>query len=395
MIGGRGLRALASALAIVAFAWAMLASARIALSRLLVKYGTTVADAAAIDAATNLTPADAEAHYAGAALSSYQGKPIEALKEFEVAVNLRPRDYYLWLQLGMTRDQLDDAAGALSALNEAVRLAPFYSQPRWQRGNLLFRMGRYDEAFADLRKATTSNPELLPSFIDLAWGASGQDLKMMEQIVQPQNDNAHLALARFFATRKPAESIAQLKAVRNVPDQIRRDLIRQLLTAGAFQQAFEIWTDGKISRDAAKGRIYDGGFEGPLSLDEAGFGWRAAQGEAGLTLSLDANQPHSGLRSLRADFSGISNPGAHIVSQLVMVDRATHYQLNFAVRTRDVVSGGPPLITVSEPTGQRQQLARSASLPQGTSGWRTASFDFTTGRSTNGGRLTSVPAMSM
>jgi Tetratricopeptide repeat len=375
----RVVHVLASVVAMLALVWAVWASGRVALSRLLVKYGTTVADVAVLDAAIGLTPTDAETHYARAEVSNFVGQPAEALKEIELAVSLRPRDYVLWLELGMTRDQLGDTAGALSAFNESVRLAPYYSQPHWQRGNLLFRVGRYDEAFVDLRNAAASNPDLVPNFVDLAWGASRRDAAVTEQLFQPRTDSAHLALARFFATHgRPAEAVTQFKLAHDTSDQMQSELIRQLVGAGGFKQAYELWSSGPGSGAGSKATIYDGGFEAALRVDEVGFGWRTSH-EPGVSLSVDANQPQNGARSLRVDFSGNSNPGTQIVSQLILAEPAARYKLNFAVRTQKIVTGGPPIIVVSEATGDRRQLGRSVSLPQETSGWQPFAFEFATG----------------
>jgi len=370
---------LASVIAMLAFVWAVWASGRIALSRLLVKYGTTVADVAVIEAAIGLTPTDAETHYARAEVSNFVGRPTEALKEIERAVSLRPRDYVLWLELGMTRDQLGDTAGALSAFNESVRLAPYYSQPRWQRGNLLFRVGRYDEAFVDLRNAATSNPDLVPNFVDLAWGASRHEAAVTEQLFQPRTDSAHLALARFFATHgRPVDAVTQFKLAHDTSDQMRSELIRQLVGAGGFKQAYELWSSGPGGGAGSRTIIYDGGFEAALRVDEVGFGWRISH-EPGVSLSVDASQPQSGARSLRVDFDGNSNPGAPIVSQLILAEPATRYKLSFAARTQKIVTGGPPIIVVSEANGDRRQLGHSVSLPQETGGWQSFTFEFDTG----------------
>jgi tetratricopeptide (TPR) repeat protein len=293
---------------------------------------------------------------------------------------LRPHDYYLWLELGLTRDQLEDTAGALAAFNESVRLAPYYSQPRWQRGNLLFRAGRYDEAFADLRSAAASNPELFPNFVDLAWGASQRDPRLTEQIVQPQSNSAHLALARFFATHgKPDEAIAHFKLAHNPSEQRRRELVRQLVSTAAFKQAFELWVTGIPGNATNRLTIYDGGFEGSLVLDESGFGWRLAPSEQGFKLSQDPNQPHSGARSLRVDFSGNSSPNTQIASQLLLVEPAVHYKLNFAAWAQNVVTGGPPFVTVTEAAGERRQLVRSGPLSPGAGGWQSLTLEFSTG----------------
>ena len=122
-VGGRAMRIVAGAATMIILVCAMLYSGRVTIARIFVKYATTVADPAAADTAIGLTPKDAEVHYARGALSNYLRQPDAAVKELELAVSLRPQDYYLWLDLGMTRDQVGDQAGALSCFNEAIRLA--------------------------------------------------------------------------------------------------------------------------------------------------------------------------------------------------------------------------------------------------------------------------------
>ena len=175
---------------------------RLGFSRLLTQYGARATQDGlleALDESVGLTPSDAEAHYVRGAILANRGDLGEAIKEYEKAVALRPSDYYLWQTLGRVRDRADDEEGAIAALNEAVRLAPFYAKPRFQLGNLLFRAGRRDEAFEQLRRAVKSNESLLPNVIDLAWGSSGGDAEAVKQVIQPQTQKERLALAHYFA----------------------------------------------------------------------------------------------------------------------------------------------------------------------------------------------------
>jgi tetratricopeptide (TPR) repeat protein len=365
----------------LACGWAVWVSGRTSLARLMVKYGATIGNATPLDAAIHLTPADAECHYTRAALSNYFGQHAEALGELELAVSLRPRDYALWLELGMTRDQLEDSGGALAALNESVRLAPYYSEPRWQRGNLLFRMSRYDEAFADLRGAAGSNPGLLPNLIDLAWGASGYNPELTEQILQAQTSGGHLGLALFFANHgQPGKAVANFALAKNVTVDKRRELVRTLSTAGDYAEAFAVWRQGVPTNitSPSKGTIFDGSFEGPLTFEDTGFGWRCERGSASLGLSSDPNLPHAGSRSLRIDFNGNSNPDSPIVTQLVPVEPATRYKLSFAVRTTNIVTGGPPKLMIKDATAGSAPMASSAPL-QTSGSWQVLSLEFFTG----------------
>ena len=370
--------------AIIGLALAMLSSGRIAVSRILVKYGETYVDSAAVESAIGMTPKDAEAHFVRGALSNYLDEPAAALPELELAVSLRPRDYSIWMELGMTRDQLGDPAGALFCLSEAVRLAPYYARPRWQRGNVLFRSRRYDEAFADFRQVVTSDPDFLPSFLDLAWGAARNDPKVTEQIVQVQGSKATFILALFFTKHgKADEAIALLRSVAAIPPENRREMVRELLAAGALSQAFELWSGSPGPTHPGRGKVSDGGFEGVLNLDEVGFGWRLARTAPGVSFSLDTTQAQTGARSLRIDFAGNTNPGAPLLSQLILLEPeapAAHYKVNFWARTKDIVTGGLPVITVTALGAVNGQglLGSSRPLPANTGGWQAFSVEFTT-----------------
>jgi len=381
----RSVRVLVSFVAFVACVWGLWASGRTTLARLIVKYGSAAVNPGTLDTAIKLTPADAEGHYARAELSNYLGQPAEALSELELAVSLRPRDYALWLELGMTRDELEDPDGALSAFNESVRLAPHYSKPRWQRGNLLFRMGRYDEAFVDLRNAATSNPGLLPGLIDLAWGASGHDPGLTEQLLQIQT-SGRLNLATFFANHgQPENALTQFRLAQNVTDEKRRDLVTALVTAGAYTEGFVVWRNGgsTSSDNSIKGTVYDGGFESALTFSNEGFGWRPAHDGPGLSLSLDPNSPYAGARSLRIDFNGNSNPDLPIVTQLVLVEPAAHYKLSFVARTKNISTGGPLLIIVKDTTtAGSPRIGSSSPFPANSESWQVFNLEFVTGATT-------------
>ena len=344
-------------------------------------YALTAGNLPAARKAIQLTPKDAEAHFAGAAVLSLSGTPDQAVIELERAVALRPADYGLWSELGLLRDQTGDTAGALAAFDEAVRRAPFYSQPRWNRGNVLLRRGEYEVAFKDLSQAAQSNPELVPSLIDLAWSISRGDVKLTEQLAQIKDDKMRIAFARFLTRHgKAEEAITQFADAGNVSDAVRRELVEQLLAKGAFKEAFNIWkrAHGVESAKGAAPSIYDGGFEGPLAFEQRDFSWRVPRSLQATTISLDSSQPHTGSKDLRVEFTGNSNPGTVIVSQVILVEPSRRYKINFASRSQDVITGGQPLVNVSDASGDQKRLGQSPPLAKGASDWQSYSFEFTT-----------------
>src|SRR5215217_6925191 len=170
------------------------ASARFGFSRLLTRYSLITHSTSVAEAAVQLNPTDPDAHRARAAAYNYEQRQEEAARSLASAVTLRSRDDYLWIELGNTREELGDTTGALAALDQAVRWASYYAHTHWQRGNLLLRLNRADEAFADLRQAATANRKYFPNLIDLAWGISKGDLKIAESLINISNETERVAL---------------------------------------------------------------------------------------------------------------------------------------------------------------------------------------------------------
>ncbi len=354
-------------------------AARVGFARLLAKYAVLASSIPAADEALRLANSDPEVHRARAAVLNRLRMPADARKELEIAASLRYRDDYLWLELGNTREELEDSEGALAAFDQAVRWAPYYAHPRWQRGNLRLRMGRRDEAFAELRDAAGSNRNLLPSLIDLAWGLSGGDAKKTEQLVQINDNKARLVFARFLAKKgKGKDAVEQLRLLTApLSAENRNDLIRQLLGSNSFREAFEVWNGFDSASTSKEPAIYDGGFEEPLAFDDAGFRWVVSREQSKARLAIDVSEWLGGTKSLQIAFDGNSDPNTPLLSQTIIVKPQQRYRISLGVRAKDLVTGASPLITVSDAMND-QLLGKSDNFVQSTSPWRTMDFEFTT-----------------
>jgi hypothetical protein len=157
---------------------------------------------------------------------------------------------------------------------------------------------------------------MIPSLVDLAWGVSRNNVQLTEQLAEINDDARRISFARVLARRGfGPETVAQLKPVASVPDPIRNEIVYQLLTRNLFKDAFTVW-QGDKNFDSGSAAIIDGGFEGKLSLGETGFGWRIPQAMPGVSMSLNAAQPHSGAKNLNLDFTG-GGEGL-VLSQLIL-----------------------------------------------------------------------------
>jgi len=364
-------------LVVVAIAGCLLgirSAATYGLSHVLVMYSLTTGNIAGARKATELAPKDAETHFAHAAVLSLTGANKESIAELEHAVALRPADYGLWLELGLMRDQLGDTQGSLQAFEATVARAPHYSKPHWLRGNVLLRSGQIDAAFKDLNTAAQSDVDLIPALVDLAWGMSGGDVGLTEQLAEINNDQKRLAFAKVLVrTGKYGLAVEQLKLITDFRESSRREFVDQLLAKHAFKEAFAVWS---VARSEAPAGVFDGGFEGVLSSGTTGFGWRVPHDLQATSIYLSTTTPHTGAKSLTVEYNGNSGPGVFF-SQLILVEPSSHYQLNFASRSEKIITGGLPILAVDK-AGDQQRLAHSAALPSGTTDWMTFSFDFTT-----------------
>lgn len=364
-------RVVLSLLAIGVCLLLMQSAARIGYSRLLSRYAISANSLAAADQAIQISPADPDAHRARAIVLTRAHNYVDAEASLETATTLRPSQANLWLALGNAREDLGDRAGALHAFNEAVRAAPYYGQTHWQRGNLLLRMQRYDEAIADLRSAAGSDRRLLPNFIDLAWGLTGGDVKHTEELIALGTGRDRLEFVYFLARKsKGSEVLAQISLLNDpLSLQNKQELERLLIATKQFRDAFRLWKDSGISEG-----FVNGNFEDALSLDGWHFRWFISQSQANVKFAQDVSEKFSGAKSLQISFSGESDPGVALLSQTIVLAPG-RYRINFAVKTKDLVTGGPPRVLVANAT-TNETLAKSDLFSAATSSWTSLGVEF-------------------
>jgi Flp pilus assembly protein TadD len=365
-------------------------SARTGYARLLCTLAIITSSLEPADSAVKISPNDPETQYTRAlALVNVQRLP-EAETALRQAVALRPHHYYQWLDLGVTLDRLDNQEGALVALRECIRLAPRFAQPRWQMGSLLYRQGKYPEAFSELRLGAQSNSKLFDALVDLAWLVSDGDETTVEQFVQPRTTANRLELANYLARHgRGAAAVRQVKQAGALQDELDRRLSRQtiasLLTSKQFSDAYAVWalTHSAAIKSGANpsGQILNGDFVDSISQNDPGFGWQLTP-ETTVAVAIDALEPASGTRSILLSFNGESAPGIPLLYQLVLVEPKTRYSLRFKASTKDLVTGGPPVVVVID-ADSAKALGQSSTVPAGTNPWTENQVDFSTDEKTS------------
>ena len=332
------------------------------------------------NAAVRLDTTNPDAHYVRATILEASDLTPAIAEHYQAAL-ARPDDYVLWLSLARARELNGETDGAIAAARQAVPLAPDYAEPHYQLGNILLRAGQNDEAFKELSLAGTSNPTLLPGIIDLAWRTSGKNASYVEHAFAPGSVAAYRALGDYFRQQKELDAaIAMYTAAGSAAIEDRRSFVAELIAGKHFREAAILWgVDQPAS--AKPGVMIDPGFEQESNLRE-GFGWSLGEADKGFRLSLDTNKPQEGKSSLKVEFTGNSESASPVISQLILIEPSAHYQLHFAGRSEDLVSGGLPLVAVIDAEATKI-VGQSEQFSKATDGWREYTIDFVTGPSTD------------
>lgn len=308
----------------------------------------------------------------------------EAIAEYEKAVSLSPYDYRYWTSLGTAYERAGETSKAEHALKRAVELAPSYAYPHWFLGNLYLRNARYDEAFAELRRASEADSELLPQLFSLIWEVYKDDPEALKNAVG-QTPVARATFAEYLLTRQRFEEGLRIwdgltSEEKKTNKYTAEQMIKTLRNNLKFHDALRVWNDIAIEKYRAEiARIFDGSFEEPVSSENL-FGWQVKSAHQ-MQIGVDPNKSHGGARSLKLVFQVRANVETVGVSQLVPVSPETEYDFECFVSTNKLETGSAPQVVILE-AGTEALLASSAMAPGGTNDWTRINLPFKSGEKT-------------
>ncbi len=318
-------------------------------------------------------------------LASFEEKTFSAenlaaaVQQYQLAVKASPYDYRYWMELGRALEAGGDREGGEKAARRAVELAPNYSHPLWQYGNILLREGKTEEAFAYLSKAANADESMRKPVFGLALQVFGGDInEILKVITQPAvrmqlaieliNQNKFDAGSSVLRTLSPAER----KEQGGLTNEVVKALIENRQFHAGLKLMQELETDS--SQLPTPEQLWNGGFDQPVSnLDPNPFHW-LINSRPQAQLSIDSGA-HSGTGALRLVFSVTNKLEKIPISQKIIVDPNTAYTLQFYVRTNKLVSASTPIVVITDDTGN-QWLGQSQPAKSGTNDWELVTFTF-------------------
>jgi len=299
------------------------------------------------------------------------------------AVNLSPWDYRNRLLLATVTEAGGDRGAAEQALQEALALAPNYTEVHWRLANLLLREGKLARSVVEFRAANSASAALLPGSLDLLWRVSAGSLATA-QAVTPRDPNSQLVLALFLLKQSRASDA--ITVFSGIDRSVLVDLpeistfINSLMTAGRLEEARGLWVGLVGGTYAQPGHplpeVWNGGFESDVAKNLSQFDWAISRNDYAVP-SIESGVSHTGSRSLRIEFVGRDTTRLDAqIKQTVIVRPGTRYRLDVYVKTERLETPEGPRVVVADP-GSTVEIATSEPIAPGSNDWHLVTIDFT------------------
>jgi hypothetical protein len=308
--------------------------------------------------------------------------PVAAIPFLEDAVRLSPNNASYWLAVGRARERTNRASDAEKALARAVTLAPSYWEPRWILANYYIRRGMLDQAGEHLRKAVVSNGELAGQAVRTVYAASGRDTVVTSRVIGKSAILRNGFLDFLQQSGKIDDAVAVWSAYAASSDELDGSMVSRghslsaaLMSSGRSSDAITLWKRLDPMRVPVLETIRNPRFEGdPQTRVGTPFDW-VINRYADCWSSADRDLSR-GFKALRVEYNNAGGGTNYVhAKQTVLVTPGASYTLRFQARLENVVTGGPPGVSVNDLSGRE---LGSVDMP--VSGipidWATFQFDF-------------------
>ncbi len=308
------------------------------------------------------------------------------------AIANSPRDYQNFLLLASIEESRGDRSASERTLDEALRLAPNYSDVHWRMANLQLREGNLDAAIPHFQTAVELNPPLVYATLDLLWNTTnGTNIPALKKIVE-NSPREQISLARFLIKQdRIADALEILSAVdakTALTSWETKPIIYELIAANRALSARDLWVNYRTPTDAPErdNLIWNGDFEGAHLPSFEHFEWHLSNNNFA-RVSVDDRESHSGANALRLDFLGRGSTRLDTeIKQQLAARAGTRYQVEFFVKTEDFHSPEELRVAVADQSGK--WIVYSPPIADGSGDWRRVAFVFSAPRTSATGETT-------
>lgn len=359
--------------------YSAVAVVKLGFSRHFLEVAVTNGSTTLAQAAIEYQPDDPDVYENCGKLFIEDGKFVEAARAFEQAISLREDDFQLWLELGNSRSRLKDFATAQTAYMKAITLAPSYSRPLAEMGEMLLNAGQRSRGFQFLTRAAELDNKRYPELMRMASAEFSDDPSSIEVALNPRDVKGKIIVTRYLIERRlVTANVRNFLSGNELSRSEKNDFIKQLLEQQDIATAHLVWTSGlgQTTFDSNQ-PVYDGGFEYLNTDENVGFGWQIDNNVVTTSVDADNKEMHSGSGALQVKFAGNVDFNRSIVSQILKLNPHHKYRLKFFVLSRDLVSAGLPSIFIREERSERT-LGQSSSIRSTDGKWMEGNVSFET-----------------
>jgi tetratricopeptide (TPR) repeat protein len=309
--------------------------------------------------------------------------PIAAVAQYGEAVRLNPHSARYWFDLSSAYQVLGDTPHQDAALEHAIEADSMTPDVAWEAGNFYLVQGQTEKALREFRVVIANDPSLADAALQFCWRIE-PDVDVLLHDFVPARSDAYISFLTLLEAKEQTAGAAKVwKALMQThePFELRYgyDYIRYSIQHKDVDQAVLVWKQmanrfGLSSYlPSSNNLMVNGNFS--LNILNAGFDWQY-QKQAGVNLSLDNSDYHTGRRSLQITFDGPGIIEAGIY-ELVAVQPNTTYEFNGYYKSGEIEGAGGPHFTVQDMYTQAVYYESEELKDAGF--WKSVDGEFTTG----------------
>ena len=311
-----------------------------------------------------------------------------ALHQFQAATELDPYNAGYWMALAQAHLVGGNLPAQQLAIERAVQVDPTTPDVAWEAANFYLVRNEPDKALPRLRVVIENQPDSVARAVKLAWRATHDVRKVMDEALPPRSDAYLALLQQMVEAREAAASDRVWDRTYGLNQTVSPGgvffYLQSLMDARRVPRAQQVWrqvgerTPGFQSYQwSADNLAINGGFE--YDLLNGGFDWRL-QPVPFVKLALDNLNFHHGRQSLSVVFETYY-PAQIGLLQYIPVAPSTRYTLRAFVKAEDLESASGPRFAIDDAyTKARLGISEET---VGSTPWDARSFDFTTGPDTS------------
>ena len=299
--------------------------------------------------ATHLEPADPRNWYL---LGRYWQYNLEdpdaarAIRSYLSALSLNPGSSDTWLDLATAYESEAKLVAARDAFLHAKKVYPLSAEVSWRYGNFLLRQRELEPALAEMRHAVEADPGRGAEAFSRSLRVEPNIEKILDGILPPMGE-VYVDVIWDQITDSQTDIALKVwdRLVAIHPQLPLRDvfpLVSALRNTKRITDARRVWDQAVLVAGMAElqgppgSLLWDGGFESGVT--GGGYSWLFPEGLRNVQFSIDAQERHSGNRSLRLTFDGKSIVSSTEICHYVPVQPLTSYRFSAWVKTRAVTT---------------------------------------------------------